>query len=855
METLVTGDGARGPDAVSGSRRVLTADRVLAWACVFVIANSLVGLVTTLIGVFHAPQVVLISILLTILYAHKTRAADALLPGPGSRWVHLVVLVLVALVFRAPAYHYVLGGQDEGVYVNVGHYIDHTGGISVHDRVKRQLQGSPFLEHYLAENTIGNGSYLAAVYARGYKNSKLEFQFYHVFPVWLATFGGLFGKTSAVYALTFLSLLSIVLLYRLALLLSGSYRVAVVASLLLAVNPLHAFFSKFPVTEIPTLCFALAGFLFIAAHWLYPHTGIRRYWLLLSVGAFLCVFTTRISGFMYVPFFIALAWAALVFDEDRDRCQAIQQWAVCVALVYLLSVVYGLTWSHAYSHDIYHLSFQPLLGSRWRAVLAVMGAVAVVAWAVLAWATRSRRVRALFAARLRQVVQWAPSVVVWVALCLGLFKIYRLGWTRHYASDAGLDTVWRLVDHQWVSASASSLWALVIFVGPLLALAFLALTAVKRRSAPVVFMFWFVAGFFAYIALLQWVLPYLPYYSRYLVSELVPYSILLVACMWGALPAGTGRRLLSIALVLSGVYATALSTAQIGKNENDGAYTALARIMAPVGPADLVLLRTTPGGGFNQSQVKMPLLYTFHREVVTVGRADLADAAYLAKLDSLYDDIFLLEPEGSAPPGFKLVANTEFKVMQYRWTHSFPYRLQAGPDVVLNLFQMEHVRMPVGGVAGFSTGGIGVGWLGAGWSVPESWGIWSDGPSAVLRIDPRDLPDGDDALSLRVRANVFVTPQHPTQHVAVTVDGRMVGNYAVTYPQANLVMTIPLGHLHGGSSKRTEIGFALPDAVSPRSLGVSRDGRVLALGLIDATVESSAATPLANPDQKGPRGG
>jgi hypothetical protein len=838
MITSAANKETRENDPVSDTPSLGT-DRVLVWVCVFVIATSLVGLVTTLLGVFHAPQVALIGALLTLLYGFKTYSSSAALPGLASRWMHVVVLVLVALIFRVPAYHYVLGGQDEGVYVNVGHFIERTGGVAVHDRVKQELQGTPFLEPYLRENTIGGNSYLAGVYARDYKNGKLEFQFYHVFPIWIALFDGIFGKTAGVLALTALSILSIILFYRLALLLSHSYRVALIASVLLTVNPLHAFFSKFPVTEVPTLCFALAGFLFITAQWSDPLGTSRKYWIPLSVLAFLCVFTTRISGFMYVPFFIGLAWAELIFDSDRVRCRAVQCWAISVIFAYLASVVYGLIWSHAYSHDIYSLSFMPLLGEHWKVVLLVIGVLIPAVWALLVWVGGELPAGAKLVRWLKHIVEWGPSVVVWVALCLGLFKIYRLGWTDHYLTDPWLGTMWNLAAQRWTSASASSLWALVVFMGPLLPLAFLGLTVVRRRNAPIIFLFWFVSGFFAYIAVLQWILPYLPYYSRYLASELVPYSILLIACMWGTVPIGFWRALLTGAIAISGLYAVRLSAAQIGKNENDGAYTALARVMMPVGPSDLVLLRVRPGDGFDQSQLKTPLLYTFNREVVTVDGSDLSDAAYLSKLDSLYNNVYLLQAEGAPPPGFELLASTKFTVMKYRWTHSFPRKLQSGPNVVLDLFQMEGLRLPVNAAATFSSAGIGARWLGTGWGSPEKWGTWSNGIHAVLRVDPRDLPDVEGALTLQIHANVFVTPSHPTQRIVVAVDGAQVGEYTVTYPQAQLIMTVPFGHVDVLSSRRIVIGFDLPDAVSPLALGVSRDGRDLALGLISARVQSS----------------
>jgi hypothetical protein len=846
----------------SGSLLRLTVDRLLVWTAVFGIATSLIGLAAALSGWFYTPQIILISLALTIWCVYKPGTIPTRLPGVAPRPLHVILLVIVALIFRLPAYHYVLGGQDEGVYVNIAHYIEHTGGITVHDRVKQQLERTPFLDNYIEENKINGGDYLPGVYNRGYKNGKLEFQFYHVFPVWMALFGGLFGTTSGVYALTFLAIFSIVLFYRLALLLTGSYRAGLAAGGLLALSPLHAFFSKFPVTEVPALCFALIGFLFLAAFWSLPSAQPSgRGWLVASVLAFLCVFTIRISGFMYLPFFIALAWAALIFDPDRKRCRAFQFWAIGVTGAYLFSVLYGLIWSHAYSHDIYHLSFYPLLGAHWKGGLAALGALVLVTWAAMAMLVPNPKIRARLSRWLAYPKDWIPVVVVWVALLLGLVKIYRLGWTKHYVSDPWLSTVWNLADLGWRSVSASSLWTLFVYLGPFLVVAFLALAAFRKEEPRVAFLFWFVSGFFAYVLLLQWVVPYSPYYARYLLSELAPYTILFVVCVWSGLRVAAVRRLLSVAIGLSLLYATALSAAQIGKNEDDGAYAALARIAAPVGPSDLVLLYLQPNSPFVQSHIKTPLLYTFHRETVTVGTGDLANALYLAKLDSLYNNIFLLTEGGSAPSGFSLVGSTQFDVKSYKRNHSFPHRLTSSKDVVLKLYRMEHVRLPEGTLLGFEAGGAGVKWLESGWNSPEHGGTWSSGDWATLRIDSRDLPETDVALSLRLEARVFTVPSHPTQRIEVRVNGKKVGQYVVRYPQAALAIQVPLGQIDAESKRKIEVAFRLPDAASPRRLGLSVDGRDLAIYLVGASILPSrepvapALSPSALPANGAPSEG
>jgi hypothetical protein len=812
-------------------------DRALELTAVFMVVTGMVGLLSTLAGQFHAPQVLLGSLLLSGLYGYKT-SARCRWPGAAPRWRHIIGLLTVALFLRVPAYHYVMGGQDEGVYVNVAHYINHTGGIRAHDRVKQQLQDTPYLQLYAADNRVSTDAYLAGIYTRDMKNSKLEFQFYDQLQVWMALFDGLFGAAFGVYALTFFALLSIAFFYRLALLLTGSYRTSLAAGLLLALNPLHAFFSKFPVTEVPTLCFSLIGFTLLASFWSASVAQRRNRWWVLSVLAFSCLFTTRISGFMYMPFLIGAAIMSLLGDRDAERRATMQRWAIWTVIAYLLSVVYGLIWVHAYSHDIYFLSFEPLLGSHWKWFVALFAGIVLLIWGAAALIARSRMRAALMRVS-SAAFAWLPSLAVLAALVLGAIMIHRLGWTQHYKGDPGLDTRWQLAGRGWRGASASSLWTLIVYLGPLLVLAFPVLLFRRVRDPRIGFLRWFVAGFWVFALILQWVIPYSPYYARYLLSELVPYLILLVICEWDGMRPGVLRRGMSCVVAFSIVYAGVLSATQIGKSENDGAYAALSRLVSRIDPEDLILLNSGRQSGIDQSELKTPLLYTFHRQVVTVDESALANAGYMYKLNSLYDDIYLMSSEQHPPDGFVFVDSVRFKVWAFKHSHSFPHGLIPISDVVLYLYRLDHLRIPAGTTISLAT------WPDlrmSGWGLPEPWGVWSLGNQAVLGFDTDSLPDQGNGLVMALRVKVFVTASHPVQRIEVSVNGRPVAQYKAIYPQTGMDMRIPIDQSAIRSAKRVQIEFALPDATSPRSIGLSTDPRQIAIGLVSAQFDPAPPT-------------
>ncbi|HJR14539.1 MAG TPA: hypothetical protein VJ833_11645 [Rhodanobacteraceae bacterium] len=829
-------------DSVAGG---LAVDRVLEIIAAFAVITSLIGLVAALAGVFHAPQVVLGSLIATGIYWLKTRGRGMFPASVRPRWQHIVLLVLVALFFRLPVYHYILGGQDEGLYTNIAQHIDYTAGLDAHDQVMQKLEGTPYLQRYLDDNRILEGDsptlYLLGVYARQPGTTHLVFQFYYLFPVWMALVGGLFGSTAAVYALTFFALLSIIFFYRIALLLTRSHRAALLAGGLLALNPLHAFFSKFPVTEMPTLAFSLIGFTLLASYWSTEIQVRRARWLWLSVLSFLCLFATRISGLMYMPFVAAVAMAALVCDEDMSRRKAIQWWAIGVVVAYFASVVYGLHWSRYYSRDQYITSLRPLFGAPWRSIVESIIVLGILAWVgCWVWARQRERRDHLASWLVRPINRWLGLTVA-VAVVICLVRMYWLGWTSHYEL---LGARFHLSGKEWGSASASSLWTLFIFLGPFMMLGFFATVGRRRIDPRIGLLRLFVIEFFIYAIVVQWITFYSPYYARYLLSEVVPYLMLFVVCAWQIMRLGRARKLLSVALMLSLVYSAAISAMQIGKNEDDGAHASLARLIAPVDPDDVILLDTLNQAP-NTNLVKTPLVYTFHRDVVTVGSEALSDKGYVAELGSLYGDVFLISSNPFAPAGYTQLDSVRFRPLTYEHNHSFPHKLVPQEDVVLYLYRLDSPQIPLGHALSFVSGQVWGDWLQSGWSRPEPWGVWSDTTHAVLAINPSQLPADSSELLLHFKTVVFVTPRHPRQRIAVSLNGVHVADYQATYPATSLSMTIPVPSTQN-NARRLLVEFTLPDAASPKSVGTSGDARQLALGLVSMTVtEAGSVAPAA----------
>jgi hypothetical protein len=766
-----------------------------------------------------------------------------------------LVLTLLCLFFRVPAYHYVLGGQDEGVYVNMAHHIARTGGIAVRDTAMEQLGEPSLVATYIKDNH--GAAYLPGIYLDSQQSSALTFQFYHLFPVWMAFFEGLFGAMAAVYALTFFSWLSVVFIYRLALAVSGSGMAAFVAGALLALNPLHAFFSKFPVTEVPALTFSLIGFAYLA---LFRQRADRHHfwhYLWISVASFGCLFATRISGFMYMPFVVAAAMASAIGDSGHERRRGMFLWGASVTLLYAVSVWYGLRWSSNYSNDIYRLSFEPIFHAHWRAVVAVCVTMGLVAWFAVVVASRQPRLRERLLRYLSLLLRFALVGAVLGGLLVGLYKIYGLGWTNRFLDDPWLGQRWHLAGARWESAKATSLFALAAYLGPLLPAGIIALL-VRKKKPQVEFLRLFAAGFFLYAILLQWTVPYGPYYARYLLSEVVPYLSLLVVLSWAAMEDNGWKKATGALIGVSMLYMAIASAAQIGKVENKGVYQTLKGLLAPVDSGDLVLMGQLGPGWPAVSQIKTPVVYAFGHHVVTVSDESLHDPAYISALNEHFDDVFLLSTSSTAPREFELVDSATLEVWTYRRSHMYPSDFGMSVKKRLYLYRMVRTVFPLFRARGFGSKGSWDQWLVSGWSAPESWGTWTAARYAEIKMDPRELPNAPGGIQLRFQANVLVNARHPHQRVKVTLNGASVVSYDATYPASSITINVPVSAEVISRARMLMIGFELPDAVAPKDIGLGDDGRLLAIGLTSLTAyplgdEPSAKVPNDSPSLDGKR--
>jgi hypothetical protein len=443
--------------------------------------------------------------------------------------VEWLVIALVGMGFalRSNTSAYVYGGQDPGVYSNVASHFAERGSWIIKDHLLDEFEGRPDLRAYYVANSFRRasqnggggwiGNMLPGIYLRDLDKNEWVSQFYHVNTTWLAIGQWLFGREWKGLTLTFLSSLTLIAAYLITVRVSRSPLAGVTAAFLIATNAAHSYIGTFPVSE------AVAGFFFLSA--LSMLTAGAQLSALLP---FTTLFLTRITGFLTAPLIlISLGWM-LVRRRDIKALWT----GLGIIGGYALSVMWGLHYSEPYSRDIYRgkLGISPSLLEH-----APMVFISItIAWIVacLVAIRYHHLVSKLCKPALRYRTHLTLAAIALILVAIG-FRGYLLAFTDRYVGHRWLGKRWDMAAHGIDSLKHLSFYTLNIMLSPLGIFAFLVgLSQVGKiafRRATVAPLAICSFGFFAALTVKQLTTPYLYYFGRYLVSELLPLAIICAA--------------------------------------------------------------------------------------------------------------------------------------------------------------------------------------------------------------------------------------------------------------------------------------------------------------------------------------
>lgn len=114
---------------------------------------------------------------------------------------------------------------------------------------------------------------------------------------------------------------------------------------------------------------------------------------------------------------------------------------------------------------------------------------------------------------------------------------------------------------------------------------------------------------------------------------------------------------------------------------------------------------------------------------------------------------------------------------------------------------------------------------GWGWSYPEEWGTWSEGRKSKILI-PLAEKQAPRIIYFKLRG--FISDSHKEQNVKIWVNNQYLSNLVI---RNKLPMTYSVLIPNDIKSNYLLIEFQLPNAVSPKRLGLGDDVRELGIGL------------------------
>lgn len=771
------------------------------------------------------------------------------------------IVGLGALMLRWDPFLHVEGGQDQGLYVAMSAHIARTQSLNVTDGVRASLAPELRGEYDKDNNNLSSivpgrfeGHHQPGVYISQLDKSAYTLQFYPLHPLWMSLFGSVFGDDNRVYALVFLSLLNILALSLLAYELAGRRAGAgVIAGALLALNPVHVFLSRFPVSENVTLFFTATAVYFFVRY--FRDGQARGIELVLSAGAWAAAFFTHVGSFMYAPFLAAILMAGLLTASDASRRSRMVAYGLAILAAYGCSMAFAMRWSFPYTYDIYRIILgekvgQFLLGYWPWAVIAL--AVAVAAGGRLLWAHRVAVLRALSAPAVDRGLTLALAVLVAAVVAYSLYQGYRLGFTNHFAGDDWLDKRWRLSGTGWNGFLHSAAAALALYVSPFVLLFFIAVPFARWRSmgVPERLVIAFICVFLVVRLVLDGFTPYY-FYSRYLGVEVMPY-LMVLAAVWL-------QRMLDLPALAPKAFAGAILAGAIGwqawalapqypGGEMHRTHATFRPLAAQLRDRDLLII-----SGFEYPPLQTALDYYYGRNTVKVQAAGLRDAVH--RHAPHWADIYILT---QAPDiaGASYVGTFVMQRDSYQRAgplSSLPMN-SVGHEIVGLLYRFDRaaaVTLREGQVITFSAKGNSGPYLGTGWSGQERFMRWTEGTSATLV-----LPFAD-AVPLQLR---FEVRAHNCVPVTVRVNGGPRARWTFTdcggYGERIVQLRpedVPGGLQPDLSRRPVTITFEMPEVKAPSEVSTATDPRKLGLSVTKIVVERPAAEPPASTARRATR--
>jgi|SRR5579862_4974454 len=732
-----------------------TVEILLGALTLVIAAFSIAGMALAEAGRFAAANVAALGLALSLallVWAWRRWRASAMAVARTrlAEWIGLGALVVAAVLLFRPVADASIEGGDGSMYLAIGQMVASTGGLRQPDAALALVPRESFPDLFGLEgarpprlNYFPGGIQIGL-------DGRIEPNFFHLGPVWMAIFDALRPGAGADINPIF-GVLSIAVVWAIARRLSGSAWAGVAAGALLVLNYGEIWFGRYPTAEMLTqamVCLTLLFLLIVADGGPVVAAGIA------GTAAGLAAFSRLDALLMVTAPLIALAVVRAFAGGDSRR-----GWRVFLGAA---AAVTGYAVFHAGWFTGGYVKRVLIMMVPWKKAADLIGPTAIVATGVatwLAWQRGGPRVR-------RGIALGAGVAAIGAALVLAL----RAG------SQLTGSIFFLLVPPAAAAVAIAGLAALFVRRQPM-------------RALP-------LAIVFTVSALIFLQNPHdvtlMPMRLRRFVPVLLPLTFVLFAHALSILSRRTiGRIAALVILALAITPAAGEARLLLKAQAYEGVRAQVAHIAAAIPKGALTFF-----DAHSPSHLALAMRYGFERDSFEVTGSRGHDAIYRAATAALDRGrrVFVAVPPETRRPDSLTRADFgslsvrpagEFQLEFHTLDSSDETRLPLAPRRVASQIDLYEVgpagawneQLPIT----FDIGSLDFGWLLSGFYGPEtmqgSTVRWTNGQARVI-IPPLRLPDMTLSLRCRLAAPVSIGVSLP--RVAIDVNGAEAGSFQVT---------------------------------------------------------------------------
>jgi len=418
--------------------------------------------------------------------------------------------------------------------------------------------------------------------------------------------------------------------------------------------------------------------------------------------------------------------------------------------------------------------------------------------------------------------------------------MYLVGYTDVYASDYWLGERWKLSGSGIQAVMRSSVLNWLLYTSPFLVLGGLcALLWRKIDDVKVSLLFAMLLVGLGAVVLQHPILPYQYYYARYLVSEAVPFGIVVFSVAIMGTKSPLIHRVGVALVVLSIITFSFFTLKQFGVEEGKRPLHVIKSIASHIDDNDLLLIEPQ-GWQISRFRIETPLRFYYGLKIFALDSSARSSSLNLFEND--FRKIWLLSPKRIDSEDFILVERLEHSDKIMERSGHVPLKIVDGFwRQKLYLYIMKKSGWP--SMAGrfvlkkgihtveFDRSNVEF-LLGEGWHHMEKKHVWSM-PEAEIRL--RAEMFSDDSLPDAI--TMYFWPFAASKDRPVTLNVNVCGQEHQFAYRSSERTSIHLTDFAGRTTDNCDIILKVDNVTSPKTLGLSGDARVLGIALYQIDLE------------------